>query len=92
MSALEAAIHRAVKSGRLAGLTLWPATHEGVGWQGNARWADRQGWSVYVDPDPVAALVKALDGETNYDPMNPIGEQPAPAAKPEPVLKGGLFD
>ena len=53
---LEQLIVEAARSGRLAGLTLWPS---------NGRWQagtteDRIGWRVEIDADPVEALRRAL--------------------------------
>lgn len=83
MSELEDAIRNAAASGKLYGVTLFASAEHG--WQGNARW-NSDGWSVYVDRDPVVAMTKALKGATNFNPANPVqgiisGTTPEPAAR-----------
>ena len=53
---LEQLIVEAARSGRLAGLTLWPSNGR---WQASTT-EDRIGWRVEIDADPVEALRRAL--------------------------------
>jgi hypothetical protein len=57
---LEKLIGEAARSGRLAGLTLWPS---GARWQASTT-EDRIGWNVATDDDPVEALRRVLSGTT----------------------------
>lgn len=61
----------ALRKGRdsLAGLTLYRTDK---GWQANARFKDRGGWTVETDADPVTALLNALGAE-----------RPSPQPSPE---------
>lgn len=89
MTTLEDAIRAAAASGKLHGVTLFANSEHG--WQGNARW-NSDGWSVFVDRDPVVALTKAIMGATNFDPANPVRSAPAiPDLPPEAATKS-VFD
>jgi hypothetical protein len=56
VTTLEQLIDEAARSGRLAGLTLWPSNGR---WQASTT-EDRIGWRVEIDADPVEALRRAL--------------------------------
>lgn len=63
--ALETEIRKALGSGDINGLTVWPS--EG-GWQANVRWKTSLGWTVETRKDPVEALLAALVSRTRYEP------------------------
>lgn len=67
MKTLEQLIVEAARSGRLAGLTLFPS---GARWQASTT-EDRIGWRVEIDADPVEALRRALSETTTDKTVEP---------------------
>lgn len=74
---LDDAIREAARQGRLSHTSI-VADPAGRGWQANAPSEHAGAWSVSIDADPVAALLKAL--------------RVGPTVAGEPTSTGGVFD
>ena len=70
--ALEDDIRKAISSGRVNAITLWPTGDHR--WQGNVRWKDSLGWTVAIDADAPKALALAMASTERF--TNPPSPRP----------------